>query len=190
MSDANRRERILAAAERLFQHYGQRKTTMADIARDVGIGVGSLYLDFPSKEALLGELSGKRARAVSVAMDKARSVDGSAERIAAMLVARVEALLRVADEGVHACELVACGTSKAGFGADVRGALGAELERGRSAGEIDCGPIDEVLDAMELAFTALSPPYLFRFEPARARSLARSLSILVVHGVAKRPAGR
>jgi AcrR family transcriptional regulator len=192
MSDLSRRERILAAAERLFQHYGQKKTTMADIARDVGIGVGSLYLDFPSKEALLSELALKRSRAVSEAMERARSITPTSERIVAMLEARVEALLRVAEEGIHACELITCGSSveskgAPGLGAEARRALAAELELGKRSGEIDCGAIDEVLDALDVAFMALSPPFLFRHEPARAKETARRLGVLVVYGIARKP---
>jgi AcrR family transcriptional regulator len=195
MGESNRRERILAAAERLFQHYGQKKTTMADIARDVGIGVGSLYLDFPSKDALLSELAAKRGRAVTEAMAAVPAGGTAPERVASMLEARVTALLRVAEEGTHACELVMCAKSTsapaechlpggiAGFGDDVRAALAAEIERGRAAGEIECGPIGEVIDTLEIAFMALSPPFLFRYEPARAQAIARSLSRLVVHGL-------
>lgn len=195
MGESNRRERILAAAERLFQHYGQKKTTMADIARDVGIGVGSLYLDFPSKDALLSELAAKRGRAVSEAMAAVPPGGKAPARIAAMLEARVTALLRVAEEGTHACELVMCSKSGpsslashlaggfAGFGEEVRAALAAEIERGRAAGELECGPVGEVIETLEIAFMALSPPFLFRYEPARATAIAKRLTHLVVHGV-------
>src|SRR5260221_9363972 len=188
MSELSRRDRILAAAERLFQHYGQKKTTMADIARDVGIGVGSLYLDFPSKEALLSELAMKRARAVSEAMETARAVNPVPERIVAMLEARVEALLRVAEEGTRACELIACGPrlGPTGLGNEARRALAAELEVGKRSGEIECGPIEEVLDTLDIAFMALSPPFLFRQEPARAKAITRRLAVLVVYGVARK----
>ena len=188
MSESNRRERILAAAARLFQHYGQKKTTMADIARDVGIGVGSVYLDFPSKEALLSELARKRARAVSTAMERARAVEPLPARIAAMLEARVDALLHVAEEGTHACELVSCARTTPGFGADVRAALAVELEVGKRSGELDYRDVEQVLDMIEVAFTLLSPPYLFRLDPARALDLAHNLAALVVNGLVRRNA--
>ena len=41
---------ILDAAEALLGRYGYRKTTMEDIAREVGIGKGTTYLHFASKE--------------------------------------------------------------------------------------------------------------------------------------------
>jgi AcrR family transcriptional regulator len=44
------RELILDAAERLLGHYGYKKTTMEDVAREAGIGKGTTYLHFPGKE--------------------------------------------------------------------------------------------------------------------------------------------
>lgn len=50
--DANRQEnvaRILDSAERLFRHYGYSKTTVADIARDLGMSTANIYRFFASK---------------------------------------------------------------------------------------------------------------------------------------------
>jgi AcrR family transcriptional regulator len=50
--DATRQEnvtRILDAAERLFRHYGYSKTTVADIARDLGMSPANVYRFFSSK---------------------------------------------------------------------------------------------------------------------------------------------
>jgi AcrR family transcriptional regulator len=44
------RDAILDAMERLLARYGYKKTTMDDLAREVGIGKGSIYLHFSSKE--------------------------------------------------------------------------------------------------------------------------------------------
>lgn len=44
------RDAILDAASRLFARYGYRKTTVDDLAREAGIGKGSVYLYFPSKQ--------------------------------------------------------------------------------------------------------------------------------------------
>lgn len=49
----DRRQRILEAALGVFMRYGYRRTTMDDIAREVGKSRPALYLSFPSKEALL-----------------------------------------------------------------------------------------------------------------------------------------
>ncbi|GEO86166.1 MULTISPECIES: TetR family transcriptional regulator [Alphaproteobacteria] len=48
--------RILEAAERLFRHYGYGKTTVADIARDLGMSPANIYRFFDSKNEILQEL--------------------------------------------------------------------------------------------------------------------------------------
>ena len=49
----NQPEVIVDAAAKLFVHYGFSKTTMDDIAKEVGIGKATLYGDFSSKEQIL-----------------------------------------------------------------------------------------------------------------------------------------
>lgn len=49
----DRRARLLDTAAALFVQHGFDKTTVADVAREAGVGKGSVYLHFPSKEALL-----------------------------------------------------------------------------------------------------------------------------------------
>jgi len=50
------RARIAAAGLRIFLKKGYRGTTMADVARGIGVSKGDLYLYFPSKVALLREV--------------------------------------------------------------------------------------------------------------------------------------
>jgi AcrR family transcriptional regulator len=46
------REAILDATDRLLARYGYKKMTIDDLAREVGIGKGSVYLHFPSKQEI------------------------------------------------------------------------------------------------------------------------------------------
>ncbi len=46
------RRRILDEAERLFRHYGYTKTTVADIARELGMSPANVYRFFASKAAI------------------------------------------------------------------------------------------------------------------------------------------
>lgn len=60
--DAARQEnvgRILEAAERLFRHYGYGKTTVADIARDLGMSPANIYRFFSSKEEIHQSICGR-----------------------------------------------------------------------------------------------------------------------------------
>lgn len=75
MSPSTRRREIVRAAERLIGRYGPSKTTIADVAREADISVGSVYLEFPSKDALIEELSASRYKAVMAAMRAEAELD-------------------------------------------------------------------------------------------------------------------
>jgi AcrR family transcriptional regulator len=49
----DKRQLILEAARKRFRHYGFKKTTMQEIARDAGVAVGTLYRYFQDKDELL-----------------------------------------------------------------------------------------------------------------------------------------
>jgi AcrR family transcriptional regulator len=63
------RERILAAAERCIDRHGIRKTTMDDVACEVGLSRPSVYRYFADRDDLLIELITRHARAL---LDRAR----------------------------------------------------------------------------------------------------------------------
>ncbi len=48
----NTRDAILDATDRLLAKYGYKKMTIEDLAHEVGIGKGSIYLHFTSKEEI------------------------------------------------------------------------------------------------------------------------------------------
>jgi TetR/AcrR family transcriptional regulator, repressor for uid operon len=50
---ADRRSRILDAAERCFVRAGFHRTTMQDVAAEAGMSPGNLYRYFPSKDAIV-----------------------------------------------------------------------------------------------------------------------------------------
>src|SRR5687768_9824544 len=74
--EATRQEniaRILDAAERLFRHYGYSKTTVADVARDLGMSPANIYRFFASKteihQAVCGRmLAGSYQQALEISL--------------------------------------------------------------------------------------------------------------------------
>ncbi|HQA07186.1 MAG TPA: TetR/AcrR family transcriptional regulator [Syntrophomonadaceae bacterium] len=54
--DNNNREKILAAARILMAEKGIKKTSLADIARAVGISKGTLFYHFASKDDLVNDI--------------------------------------------------------------------------------------------------------------------------------------
>ena len=140
---SQRREHILGVAEKLFQHYGFAKTTVADIAREAQVGVGTVYLEFNSKAAIASELSMRRHDCVLSAMRQAAYSDGSfADRLLRMFSVKLERLAEFADSGPHGQELIrgACrATDKAHSGfREAQERLFAEfLQAGAAAGEFE-----------------------------------------------------
>lgn len=54
--DNNNREKILTAARMLMAEKGTKKTSLADIAREVGISKGTLFYHFASKDDLVNDI--------------------------------------------------------------------------------------------------------------------------------------
>jgi AcrR family transcriptional regulator len=111
---SERKDRILRAAEKLFRHYGPQKTSIADIAKAASCAVGSVYLEFPSKESILAALAAERQHVVAQAMVAAGEKGTPAVRFVAMLEARTTTLFRLAAEGAHAGDLVRCASEEDG----------------------------------------------------------------------------
>jgi len=84
------RESILDATDRLLALYGYRKMTIEDIAREVGIGKGSVYLHFQSKEeVVLSHIDRIVERLKERLWAVARSEAAAGVRLRLMLLARV-----------------------------------------------------------------------------------------------------
>jgi AcrR family transcriptional regulator len=74
---AQNRERLLAAASRVFAEHGL-DVSVEEIAREAGVGMGTLYRRFPTKQALIDELVGQIRRAMLThAQEAAQKTDGS-----------------------------------------------------------------------------------------------------------------
>jgi AcrR family transcriptional regulator len=54
---ADKRDRILDAAQSLFVRYGVKRTSIDDVARKAGIAKGTVYLSFESKAALFAAIA-------------------------------------------------------------------------------------------------------------------------------------
>jgi AcrR family transcriptional regulator len=71
------RDRVLAAAAAAVRREGS-SVPMATVAADAGVGVGTVYRHFPSREALLGALTHRSFLMVLDAATRAAEADGSA----------------------------------------------------------------------------------------------------------------
>ena len=168
------RRAILEAARKRFLHYGFKKTTIDEIASDAGIGKGTVYLHFETKEALLLTLAREVKRNVT---DQMRAITESLaspeEKLRRMLMAAILSVHDVAQVTVHGTELVdellsprlmACGQPERQAQLDL-------LTRVLSEGEFDlpCTPT-EAASYFLLAMVPFFPPYL---NPCHAKPSCR-----------------
>jgi AcrR family transcriptional regulator len=79
------RDRIVGAARAVFRRKGFRSATMDDIAREVGVSKGALYLYFRTKSALLAEIQVRTRRSVLASWERLIEGGDVAEGIAASL---------------------------------------------------------------------------------------------------------
>jgi|ERR1035437_855312 AcrR family transcriptional regulator len=93
MKDAypqNTREAILDATDRLLARYGYKKMTIDDLAHEVGIGKGSVYLHFSSKEEIALSHVDRIIERLKTRLRAIASKDTTAaDRLQEMLVERV-----------------------------------------------------------------------------------------------------
>jgi AcrR family transcriptional regulator len=87
------RERILAAAERCVDRHGIRKTTMDDVACEIGLSRPSVYRYFADRDDLLIELITRHGRALR---DRAHKTISRQSSLPDQII---ESLLYIADHG-------------------------------------------------------------------------------------------
>jgi AcrR family transcriptional regulator len=84
------RDLILDGVDILLARFGFRKMTMEDLARQVGIGKGTIYLHFSTKEELTLAHIDRIAQRLLMRLEKiARSQAPPGEKLREMLIARV-----------------------------------------------------------------------------------------------------
>jgi len=189
-----RHRTILECAAKLFRHYGPAKTTIADIAREAQVGVGTVYLVFPSKEAIVQELSSGAHTAVLQAMRetaRARAHEDLAQRLGGVLEARTAWFQRLATEGQHACELFHCKTGAvltvhAKFGEEERALFVELLQDAREANELAPLDLERTAFLIQRAFATLSPPWLFEQAVEEAKRVAYEMVRLLLLGLCAR----
>ncbi len=186
----DRRRAILDASARLFRHYGAGKTTIADIAREASVAVGSVYLEFDSKDAIVHELSKDLHTRVFEQMCAVwNAKQGDPPRaLVYVLLARTLGFVEFREQGAHACELVHCTQegvklAQAWFRDQERELFEAILRRGIDLGAFRKVPPKETAILLQRAFATLSPPWVWAEPEDRVKKTARDMAQLLVLGL-------
>jgi TetR/AcrR family transcriptional regulator, repressor for uid operon len=136
-----KREEILAAAERCFARSGFHRATIAQICDEAGISPGHLYHYFASKEAIIGAIASAgleytKARFAEIAEDQdpIRTLVSEFERLKALNNMKSGVLLDVLAE---AARNPAIGKILQETSEEMRRLMAEFLRRGQARGQID-----------------------------------------------------
>jgi AcrR family transcriptional regulator len=179
-----RRDHILDAADELLRHYGRQKTTIADIARAAGVAVGSVYLEFETKDALVAALSERYYAAMFREMQRAAGASGSyLERLKKVLALRLRAQQRETKRGPHADDLFACSCDatqrvRAQYGERESDLVAALLQQGIAAQEFAACDVKRRARLVLRIYTTVINP--------RARAELNELEALLAGGLLAR----
>jgi AcrR family transcriptional regulator len=194
----NRAEQIIAAADELFSRYGYERTSIDDIAKHLGIGKGSIYLEFKTKQDILIEILRRHAESIlNLFEERLNNIKGSP--LQALREALEEGALLVFDRvssGFHTPEALLHTSLEMkknhckDFYIRKRELLVSFLKKAAAAGEINKSIANEETAAiLRMGMANLYPPYLDSAEldvPMTREMLqekARRLTTLLVNGL-------
>lgn len=168
-SECDARRAILQAARTRFLHYGYKKTTIDEIAADAGVGKGSVYLHFSSKEDILLTIARDVKRSVTEQMRGiASAMAKPEEKLRRMVLAKIIAVHDAAFSTTHGIDIVddilrpkvmQCGRSEHEAQIQV---LAEVLTEGERCGDFSLGGRDplEIAELFGMAYMSFFPPYL------------------------------
>jgi AcrR family transcriptional regulator len=179
------REAILDAADRLLARFGYRKMTVDDLAADAGIGKGSVYLHFSSKEDVVISHVDRIVDRLCARMEQIAARDEpAASRLKAMLVERVMFRLKAVQHYTEALNDVAAGIRpkllerRAEHFAREARLLQRVLTEGRRNAEFGTAGLGTTARAMIEATNALLPYSLSPQELGDVPDVRRRVSVI------------
>lgn len=190
----NIQEEIIRAAESLFSHYGYRKTTMADIARDVGMSTANLYRYFANKEEIMAECAQRYVNARlqklhGLVADHSGSAAGKLTNYA-LATLHFSHDLAMKNNKIH--ELIE--VIKQRKPEIIHQRIDQEidlimqiLEEGQRTGEFETDNIEETARAIHASLVLFDVPLFMDIYPRKQfEDMARSLVNLITHGINKK----
>ena len=169
--DVNRAQNILEAADELFARYGFERTSMDDIARHSGIGKGSIYLEFRTKEEILFRILERYAQTLQDNL-RTKLADETLSPIKTLREAFIDESISCYDRvtrDIHTPETllhtsISMKKHFASFFVIRRELLHSTLTKAAKAGEINPKKAtEEVAQLLMMATSGLFPPYFDNF---------------------------
>jgi AcrR family transcriptional regulator len=160
----DRREEILEAAQRLYETFGFEKTTIGDVARELGMSPANLYRSFPNRQALDEAIAG---RALSSIEDRAwaaaRSGTAAGQALESLSRAVLEETRRLlfSDQKLHNLCAVAAREMWPvvhTYQDSLRGAVRHVIMEGQRSGDFRKTDPEELADTVTAALTRVWNP--------------------------------
>lgn len=190
----DRREAILRAACSVFSRQGFHEARVEEIAREAGVGKGTVYFYFPTKEALLGEAirSGFQTY-LRVLEEAARSPGTVRERLTRMVEAGLSLALSFAPAGLLLRELPPVGGEVLGELArgrrEVLELFASLIREGVASGELGEVPPETAALVLAGSLRSFFLERIFSGVSHPPRETARELVELLFRGLGRRPNG-
>lgn len=187
------RDAILDATDQLLSRYGYKKMTIDDLAREVGIGKGSIYLHFSSKEEIV--LSHIDRIVDRVKDDLAKIASGNSspeEKLREMVLSRV--LIRFdsvqhytesLDELLSSLRAKVIDRRRQYFAEEAK-TIGKVIKEGQDSGVFGKGDVQEIAASIITATNSLLPSSLATQElgeRSHVRKKAIALTELLLNGL-------
>jgi len=183
--------KILDAAEMRFQHYGYRKTTMAEIAGDADMSAANLYRYYTNKEDIgaacvlrcFQELEGTLRKVIN------RTELSATEKLQAFVLAKFEHVYNEVNNNTNINELVEMFVmektellivQKQG----IQSLIAEILAQGNRSGEFSIEDIIVTSESINIAIVAFSfPMFMTLYSQEKFTQLANNMVNLLVHGL-------
>jgi AcrR family transcriptional regulator len=194
------RDAILDAMERLLGHYGYRKTTMDDLAREAGIGKGSIYLHFPSKEEVAlcsidRVVDRLQRRLLEIAGSSGSVVECLREMLRTRVLFRFDSVRDYSQglDGLFESLRPAYMARRHRYFEAERRIFAKVLAEGRRQGQLAFAAVTATADTLLLASNALLPYSLSARELGERADVEKKINRIadvLIHGLLRRQKGR
>ncbi|NOZ09432.1 MAG: TetR/AcrR family transcriptional regulator [Gammaproteobacteria bacterium] len=189
------RNQIMAAAEARFRTYGFTKTTMVEIAEDVGMSAANLYRYFENKQDIAAVCA---SRCMSAQIDLLRDVTqqpgpAAGERLESLVLTMLRHTHEQASEYPKIDELVEIIAKERQQlvhekNTTIRKFIAEILTQGNNSGEFDVADVEDTAHAVYSAIALFGIPlFMSLYALDEFEQRVKSVVELLIRGLATRP---
>lgn len=189
-SEHNVRDQIVEAAAEYFSRYGYEKTTVSDLAKEIGFSKAYIYKFFATKQAIGEVICANTLSAVLKAINEAMlDAPTASERLRRMFKAIVETSSQLFFEDRKLYDIAASAASEqwqscAAYQEQIKKIISGIVHEGRETGEFERKtPVDETVNAIYLVMQPYSNPLLLQHNLHLAEQAPMILSNLILRSL-------